>query len=46
MISNVLPAVILAGAGAIALRYRLTRGELQAAHRRLAESAGRPQAPA
>jgi Na+/melibiose symporter-like transporter len=32
MISNLLPAVILAGAGVIALRYRLTRQELQQVH--------------
>jgi Na+/melibiose symporter-like transporter len=32
MISNLLPAVILAAAGIIALRYRLTRKELQQIH--------------
>ena len=46
MISNVLPAVILTGASALALRYRLTRKELQHVHRRPAAPAGRSRASA
>jgi GPH family glycoside/pentoside/hexuronide:cation symporter len=42
MISNLLPAVILAGAAVVALRYRLTRREVQSIQRELVMSAERP----
>jgi GPH family glycoside/pentoside/hexuronide:cation symporter len=45
LLSNVLPALILAGAGLMALRYRLTRREVQRIERELA-SAERPAVPA
>jgi GPH family glycoside/pentoside/hexuronide:cation symporter len=44
MISNLLPAALLAAAGLIALRYRLTREEVQSTQRELAAATERPQA--
>jgi GPH family glycoside/pentoside/hexuronide:cation symporter len=46
MISNLLPAAILTGAGLMALRYRLTRRDVEAAQDRLALSRERPKVPA
>jgi Na+/melibiose symporter-like transporter len=46
MISNVLPAALLAGAGLIALRYRLTRREVEVGHSKLAVARERPNVPA
>jgi Na+/melibiose symporter-like transporter len=43
MISNLLSAIVLIGAGVVALRYRLTRREVQSIQRELAASAQRPQ---
>jgi glycoside/pentoside/hexuronide:cation symporter, GPH family len=43
MISNLLPAALLVGAGMIALRYRLTRRQVQSIQRELVALAERPQ---
>jgi GPH family glycoside/pentoside/hexuronide:cation symporter len=46
LISNLLPAVILALAGLVTLRYSLTRRDIEDTHYKLAESRERPKAPA
>jgi Na+/melibiose symporter-like transporter len=45
LLSNVLPALILAAAGVVALRYRLTRREMEGIERELV-AAARPAVPA
>jgi Na+/melibiose symporter-like transporter len=45
VLSNVVPAVLLVAAGLIGLRYRLTRGEVQAIQRELAIGLDREQVP-
>lgn len=45
MLSNLLPAVILASAGLIALRYDLTRRDIEETHFKLVESRERSDAP-
>jgi Na+/melibiose symporter-like transporter len=46
LISNLLPALILAAAGVVALLYRLTREDVQGHRPGLAASAARPNVPA
>ena len=46
MVSNLLPAMLLAAAGVAVLRYRLTRQEIQAGPHKLAASTEPPRVPA